>query len=182
MEWLSNLAKLTKPQGACCDGEVVEDLETAGFSRGSRRSRVPSLPVLCHVAVGWLSHVCVTSSPECLAVPCPERALLCLLNGGLRFVGFNGLPLPRGQRLRAEDVPQLGTHGSRACPQPCHLPAPRLQARDGHSHTWVPPYENTKISFTVCWGFFKDISGSDYVITLPKQRLLLLISDPESSS
>ena len=83
MEWLSNLAKLTKPQGACCDGEVVEDLETAGFSRGSRRSRVPSLPVLCHVAVGWLSHVCVTSSPECLAVPCPERALLCLLNGGL---------------------------------------------------------------------------------------------------
>ena len=44
-----------------------------------------------HVAVALLSRPCVTASPEHLIVPCTERTLLCLLNGGVRFVCFQVL-------------------------------------------------------------------------------------------
>ena len=68
-------------------------------------------------------------------------------------------------------VPSPATNLPRDCRQVMVLPTP------GFLHLG-----NTKISFRVCWGFFKDISGNDYVITLPKQRLLLFTFDPESSS
>ena len=120
MEWLSNLAKVAKSQEHVVMGKLLRTSRLPDFSWGSRRSWLSSLPVFRHVAVALLSRPCVTASPEHLTVPCTERTLLCLLNGGVRFVCFRGLPLLRGQRLRAEDVPQLGTRGSWSCPQPCH--------------------------------------------------------------
>lgn len=61
---------------------------------------------------------------EHLSVPCTERALLCLLNGGVGFVCFNELPLLRGQRLPVEDVPQLELAGLGPVPQPLPLTCP----------------------------------------------------------
>ena len=140
-----------------------------------------SLPVFRHVAVALIPGPSVTSSPEHLSVPCTERALLCLLNGGVRFVSMSShfqedrgclwRMCPSLELAGLGPVPSPATYLPHDCRQVMVLPTPGFLQMG-----------NTKISFRVCWGFFKDISGNDYVITLPKQRLLLFTFDTESSS
>lgn len=140
MEWLSNLAKVTKSQEHTDVEKLFDNLGDCQILVSClRRSWLSSLSLCfatcCGVDPRSKYHFLVLSTSQSRAQR--EPCCACWMEELGLFVS-NELPLERTEAACGGCAPAWSSW-SRSCPQPCHLPAPWLQASDGPSHTWISP-------------------------------------------